>query len=731
MRNKNLLNLSSTNLTKNNTDILLGTKGDDVTCWYTNPTSLNNKMNEFLNCINVDKPNLIFITETWWTELSLPCIEGYSLFRRDRTNGKRGGGVAIYVSEHITSAEVLDEALINKTEQIWCTIKVDNVSILLGCIYRPNMLDDIDEINLSLKTAKELVDSKLYSGLLVCGDFNIPSLKWNSTGAMMGDNPDIHAQKFVDTLEDSFLTQFVTEPTFQSDDNIEPVNTLDLVIGDCPERISDEICHFPPLGTIKMAHHVLKWSLNVQKTKFNSDAKYLKVFKSGDYKNMNDYFSSVDWPDIFQGRNVDECYDEFLKEYHLACGMFIPLKKCKNREFKCKWFNKDIKTLSKRKNKLWFRLRAGGFRNKDLQKEYSTCKKMLKREIKNSVWNYEWNLVNISKRNPKLLYSYVKSKQNGNRGIAALKNEIGQPTTSQTEIAERLNSYFKGVFGVNEDDVMPPFEERTQEKCPIPIISEEIVFKKLAELNVNKAVGVDEVSPHILVNCARTLSKPLKIIFELSLSSGVCPYKWKQANVTPIFKKGSRLDPGNYRPVSLTSIVCKTLEKIIRDTIMSHLLVNNLINDRQHGFVNGKACVTNLLEALDFLTKCLQDKIPLDIVFIDYLKAFDLVAHKRLLFKLSKYGITGVLLDWIASFLTNRLQRVVLGEVVSSWEEVTSGVPQGSVLGPILFIIFINEISEILVSLSELYADDTKLMKEIRTPNDIQLLQEDINKIVK
>ena len=142
------------------------------------------------------------------------------------------------------------------------------------------MLDDIDEINLSLKTAKELVDSKFCSGLLACGDFNIPSLKWNSIEAMMGDNPDIHAQKLVDTLEDSFLTQFVTEPTFQSDDNIEPLNTLDLVIGDCPERISDEISHFPPLGTIKMAHHVLKWSLNIKKTKFNSDAKYIKVFKS-------------------------------------------------------------------------------------------------------------------------------------------------------------------------------------------------------------------------------------------------------------------------------------------------------------------------------------------------------------------------------------------------------------------------------------------------------------------
>ena len=156
-------------------------QNEEITCWYTNPTSLNNKISEFLCCISEDKPNLIFITETWWNETSTPFIGGYSLYRRDREKTK-GGGVAIYVSNKITSAEVVDNELNNKKEQIWCTIKVENKSLLVGCIYRANMHDDINEANSSIIRAKQLVDSHSHSGLLICGDFNLPTINWNNEG---------------------------------------------------------------------------------------------------------------------------------------------------------------------------------------------------------------------------------------------------------------------------------------------------------------------------------------------------------------------------------------------------------------------------------------------------------------------------------------------------------------------------------------------------------------------
>ena len=329
-----------------------------------------------------------------------------------------------------------------------------------------------------------------------------------------------------------------------------------------------------------------------------------------------------------------------------------------------------------------------------------------------------------------MLYSYIKNKQHVKTGITSIKNKHGAIVTRPMEVVDSLNSHFKSVFGKEEDEFMPYFENRTTKCCPIPVITEHEVYKRLVELDIYKSIGVDGVNPHVLLNCAQSLSKPLCFIFNHSLISGVCPIKWKQANITPIFKKGTRLDPGNYRPVSLTSIVCKILEKIIREVIVEFLTTNNLINSRQHGFMKKKACVTNLLETLDFLTNCYWKKIPVVIAFIDFLKAFDLVAHKRLIFKLSRYGIKGSLLEWIASFLTERTQRVVMGDTISAWESVTSGVPQGSVLGPILFIIFINEISEILISINELYADDTKLIKDIKSDFYVKILQEDIDKIV-
>jgi hypothetical protein len=201
--------------------------------------------------------------------------------------------------------------------------------------------------------------------------------------------------------------------------------------------------------------------------------------------------------------------------------------------------------------------------------------------------------------------------------------------------------------------------------------------------------------------------------------------------VTPIFKKGSKADPGNYRPVSLTSVCCKMMESIIKDEMMSHLKKNGLIRASQHGFVPGRSCTTNLLEFLEGVSVKIDEGKPVDVVFLDFAKAFDKVPRERLLEKLRAHGVQGKVLQWIKEWLTGRKQRVVLNGKCSTWKDVLSGVPQGSVLGPILFLIFINDLDLAVEMINQVkkFADDTKLGHTVSTELQRRELQQALNNL--
>ena len=259
------------------------------------------------------------------------------------------------------------------------------------------------------------------------------------------------------------------------------------------------------------------------------------------------------------------------------------------------------------------------------------------------------------------------------------------------------------------------------------IISEEGVKKQLSSLNPHKATGPDGLPAHVLKECAHEIAPYLTLIFQKSLQEGNVPEDWKKACVAAVFKKGDRHSAANYRPVSLTSLCCKIQEHILTSNIRRHLANYNILTNSQHGFRERRSCETQLLTLVHELASNLDKGSRTDLIILDFAKAFDKVPHERLLRKLSHYGIRGQTLSWIRAFLSNRSQRVVVDGVQSEPAPVISGVPQGTVLGPILFLLFINDLPNDLSSSVRLFADDCIVYRKIRTRTDSELLQRDLD----
>ena len=297
---------------------------------------------------------------------------------------------------------------------------------------------------------------------------------------------------------------------------------------------------------------------------------------------------------------------------------------------------------------------------------------------------------------------------------------------TDAEKAEVINNYFSSVFTKEDLSNMPTMNKQTEATIGKLIVTEEMVSKKLKALKLSKSEGPDGFHPRILFELADVLASPLCDIFNKSISTGCVPNAWKIGEVTPIFKKGDKKLPCNYRPVSLTSVICKVMESLIRDQIVDHMVNNKLFNERQYGFVPGRSCMTQLLLVLDKWTEMLDNGYPIDIIYLDFAKAFDKVPHVRLLEKIKAYGINGEIFNWIKNFLNNRKQRVKVNGIFSNWQDILSGIPQGSVLGPILFVIYINDLPDLVDSFIHLFADDTKMFNSILNDNDVANFQDDI-----
>lgn len=275
------------------------------------------------------------------------------------------------------------------------------------------------------------------------------------------------------------------------------------------------------------------------------------------------------------------------------------------------------------------------------------------------------------KKDTKSFYAYVRSRSKTKVKVGPLVDESGSTISDSKHMAEVLNNYFSSVFTREDVSKMVEapmiFKGTDSEALNNITIDVAVVKKKIEALRSDKAPGPDEVPPRVLRHLAEELCYPLSVILQKSIDEGVAPEDWKQANVSPIFKKGSKSQASNYRPVSLTCQLCKLGESIIREEIIGHLDKNNLINPSQHGFGKGRSCLTNLLEFLDKVTQAVDAGDNIDVIYLDFAKAFDMVPHIRLMKKLEAHGIRHKVAKWIEAWLQNRKQRVCLDGVFSTW----------------------------------------------------------------
>ena len=359
--------------------------------------------------------------------------------------------------------------------------------------------------------------------------------------------------------------------------------------------------------------------------------------------------------------------------------------------------------------------------------KYKRCKNKLRALTRSLRKNFEMSISINSKSKPKLFWNYAKSRLKTRQTISSLRKEDGTTATTAADKAETLNKFFASVFTLENLQTMPEAPMYNVETVLRTIdITTEIVKEKLDGLNPNKSPGHDKWHPYFLRELSEVLSEPLAILFDKSLKEGAHE-SWRKAIVTAIFKKGKKTDPGNYRPVSLTSVISKILESIIRDAIVSHLMKNGLITDDQHGFVPKRDCITQLLVCIEDWTRRLEESKAFDVIYTDFAKAFDSVPHERLFLKLDAIGVSGDVLKWIKSFLRGRTQCVNVDGIRSTWRDVLSGIPQGSVLGPILFVIFINDMpSHVKHNMCKLFADDCKLYRDVKQ-GEVNTVQMDLD----
>ena len=707
----------------------LGCAADTLKCFYSNVDSILNKRLEIAQLLVQEHIDIFLLTEILPKNLRFPvqpseiaCFDDFDCFSNCFSPYVHLG-TAIYVRKSLKAQQIsLKQDQEAARESVWVELKLKGGDkLLIGCVYRPPSNTDTDN-KLLYDTILSLVENR--SHVLICGDFNQPDVNWEDE-SITSNSQQSASYLFMEFVRDTFLYQHICQPThYRGQQN---PTLIDLIFSN-EEDMVQNIKHEAPIG--KSHHQTIYFDFLCYTPEISNNDRTLYNYKRADFEQMRIYISEQNLMDKIQGKGTEETWEIISKCVLDAVGLYVPKRSSNNKRKTQKPCINRVSLIKIDEKRITYR---NWLRNLDdiSYKEYAKARNQSKKECRKAEIQHEKDIAKDAKNNPKVFYSYVNKKLKVRESIGDLQKEDGELESTDEGKANILNNFFCSVFTQERLDDVPTCDRKNPDVHLDDIyFTKEQVEKKLKNINPAKSSGPDDINAAVLKELSSELCEPLAFLFNTSLKESKLPNIWKEANVSPLFKKGEKQKPNNYRPVSLTCILCKIMESLIRDKLVNFLETNNFLSKNQHGFISRRSCTTNLLATLDTWSEWLDLGFPVDAIYLDFSKAFDSVPHMRLLEKLKSYGIGGALLEWIKDFLVGRRQRVCVNGSFSSWSAVTSGVPQGSCLGPVLFVVYINDLPDVINSLCEMYADDTKVFSPVDKIELKEKIQADLDNLI-
>lgn len=657
---------------------------NDFKLGHVNIRSLYPSFNDLKNILVNEKFKLLGITETWLTPLIISDVldvDGYRIIRNDRDG--RGGGVALYYDSSL-NVKIFSAENTPELEQLWITIKIKQFNYGIGIVYRPPS----QNINESLKTLENSIADILPSvdNLIIMGDLNINMFNLNS-------NATVQLLELMGTYN---LSQLVCEPT-----RINNISStlIDLIITNNNNLITNIGCS--DLHDLT-DHRLVFCNLNV-KIEDNSP----KLFTYRNFKHFNnELFLNdlllINWDHIYNLSDIDDKLSFLTNNIINLFNIHAPIRTIKVSKPKAPWLTDVIKIMIKTRDKLL----AKYHKTKDNAHwvEYKAMRNYVTNAVRREKKAYlEFCCTKGSHETWKALETLnIKSKLKNNipdnlKFPDDINNNFIQVAANAPPLCdELLNFYENNTFSNGE---LFEFENTTNMQ----------VEKIISKLKSN-AKGSDDISITMIKYCIPHITSHITHILNTILDSNKFPSNWKKALIIPVPKISNPISYSDLRPISILPTLSKILERILYEQMNAFFNSNKILPPQQSGFRQGYSTVTALLDVTDDIARGVDDKKTTALTLLDYSKAFDTVNHDLLCAKLKYYGFNTSALNLIKNYLTNRTQSIILDCAVSSALPVISGVPQGSIIGPLLFILYTSDVcSQLQYCRSHQYADDTSV----------------------